>query len=186
LTPGNLPRARELALLDAIDRLPRDRLHGEAWRVCREGRDPLLGAPSSSRWCNQAFDVLHGSLERDGAIAEVHALLTMQPVFPSKVRFRVHRLRLRVERMLVLGDLAALAALGVDTSRYAERDYSRTQQIADAAYFLGLDGLIVPSARWACRNVVLFTDRLAPDAIEVAGTEAEAVDWDRWKRSRRR
>ena len=68
-------RARDLQLLDAIDAFTREPLDAEVWRVVADGRDPVLGSPSLSRWCDGTFDVLYTSLERDGAIAEIHALL---------------------------------------------------------------------------------------------------------------
>jgi RES domain len=179
-------RARDLRLLDAVDAFTREPFSQPVWRVAREGRDPILGAPSLSRWCNGAFDVLYTSLEREGAIAEIHALLSMQPVFPSKIRFYVHRITVTAQRTLRLADLPALGKLGVDVSRYRERDYSRTQPIADAAYFLGFDGLIAPSARWACLNAVLFTDRISPGEIQVAETEAGPVDWKAWRKRARK
>ena len=177
--------ARDLRLLDAVDAFPREPLHAEVWRVVREGREPALGAPSLSRWCNGTFDVLYTSLERDGAIAEIHALLSSQPVFPSKIRWFAYRLKVSAEYSLKLADLATLARLGVDTARYTDRDYSRTQPIADAAYFLGFDGLIAPNARWSCLNLVLFTSRLAPQQIEISGSDERPIEWERWRRRAR-
>jgi hypothetical protein len=171
--------------LDAIDAFKREPFSQPVWRVAREGRDPILGAPSMSRWCNGTFDVLYTSLEREGAIAEIHALLSMQPVFPSKIRFYVHRITVSAHRTLRLADLPTLSKLGVDVSRYREREYSGTQPIADAAYFLGFDGLIAPSARWECLNAVLFTDRISPSEIQAAETEAEPVDWNAWRKRAR-
>jgi RES domain-containing protein len=158
---------------------------GDVWRVLREGRDPIRGGPSNSRWCDGGFDVLYTSFERDGAVAEVHAFLSEQPVFPSKLRFHAHRLRITAGKTLTLADLPALAALGVDVAAYASRDYRRTQAIADAACFLEFDGLIAPSARWACRNAMLFTQRLAEDAIAVMQSEPAPIDFNAWRRSGR-
>src|SRR4051795_13654947 len=104
----------------------------------------LLGADGA----NGTFDVLYTSFERDGAIAEIHALLSLQPVFPSRDVWFANRLKIRAAQTLRVADLPTLARLGVSAARYAERDYEKTQEIADAAYFLGFDGLIVPSARW--------------------------------------
>lgn len=118
------------------------------------------------------------------AIAE-NALLALQPVFPSKDRWFLHKVQVSVTSTLRLTDLAALGALGVDVGRYAEREYGRTQEMADAAYVLGLDGLVVLSARWTCSNLVLFTDRIAPEQIEIVGRE-ELVAWDEWRRTQRR
>lgn len=183
--PAQPPRARDLRLLDHIDAHPRRGFAGSLWRVVRSGRDPLQGGSPISRWCNGRFDVLYTSLERDGAIAEVHALLSLQPAFPSHVGFEVHRLQASVQQSLHLIDLPTLARLGVDTERYQERDYAKTQAIADAAFFLGFDGLFVPSARWACTNAVLFTDRIEPAQLSLEETEATPVDWPAWRRATR-
>jgi hypothetical protein len=181
-----LRRARDPELLDAIDALERERFSGAVWRVARSGRDPLLASPSKSRWCNGAFDVLYTSLERDGAIAEVNSLLLSQPVFPSTLVWFVHKLNVSAQQTLKLADLTMLTRLGVDVSRYKDRDYGRTREIADAAYFLGFDGLIAPSARHDCLNAVLFAQRLAPDQISVAASEREPIDWESWSKPARR
>jgi len=70
----------------------------------------------------------------------------LQPVFPSKIQWFAHRLRISAAQTLRLADLPTLGRLGIDVERYEARDYSRTQPIAEAAYFLGFDGLIAPSA----------------------------------------
>lgn len=124
-------------------------------------------------------------MAREGAIAEVYALLSLQPVFPSKIAFNVHRLHVSVQQSLHLTDLGTLARLGVDVDHYQTRDYAKTQEIADAAYFLGFDGLFVPSARWSCMNAVLFTDRIEPAALSVDMTEPKPVDWQSWRRRAR-
>jgi len=178
-------RARDIGLLDAIDAFAREPFAATVWRVARDGRDPLLGARSTSRWCNGSFDVLYTSLEREGAIAEIHALLSLQPVFPSKVRWKSHPIKISAQRTLRLADLATLERLGVDVARYRDRVYDRTQEIADAAYFLGFDGLVAPNPRWPCANLVLFTDRIAPEQIEIGDRPAEAIDWDVWRKRAR-
>lgn len=179
-------RARDLDLLDAIDAFKREPFSQPVWRVAREEREPTLGAATNSRWCDGTFDALYTSLERDGALAEIHALLSLQPVFPSKIRSFVHKLAIDARATLRLADLSTLARLGVDAARYRERDYAKTQAIAEAAYFLGFDGLIAPSARWDCLNLALFTDRLAPGEIAVVETERQPIDWSAWRRASRK
>jgi len=180
----DIRKARDLSLLDSIDALDREAVSLNAWRVVRFGRDPLQGSPSRSRWCNETFDALYSSLERDGAIAEVFSLLNSQPVFPSKIEARVHLVSVNLTKILRLDGPGSLAALGVDISRFKERDYLRTQAIADAAHFLDFEGLIVPSARWNCSNLVIFSDRIAPDAISHKGSEPDPIDWAAWRRKR--
>ncbi len=178
-------RARDIGLLDAIDAFKREPFAATVWRVVREGRDPVLGGPSRSRWCNGSFDVLYTSLEQDGAVAEVYTLLSLQPVFPSKVRWKSHPIKVSATQTLRLADLLAVARLGVDVARYRDRVYDRTQEIADAAYFLGFDGLVAPNARWSCANLVLFTDRLVPEQIEIADRPSKTIDWDAWRKRTR-
>jgi hypothetical protein len=182
--PPDIRKARDLALLDSIDALDREVVSLEAWRVVRIGRDPLQGAPSRSRWCNETFDVLYTSLERDGAVAEIFSLLNSQPVFPTKIEAHAHLISVNLTRVLRLDGMESLAALGVEVSRFKERDYVRTQAIADAAHFLDFEGLIVPSARWNCLNLVIFSDRIVPDAISHKESESEPIDWTAWRRSR--
>ena len=184
--PAEIWHPRDLALIDAIDAFSRDAFSGSVWRVTRGGHDPALGSPSLSRWCNGRFDVLYTSLERDGAIAEVHALLSLQPVFPSKGQWLIYELKASAAQTFRLADLATLSRLGVDAARYTDRDYGRTQEIADAAFFLGFDGLIAPSARWNCLNAILFTERLAPGQIGTSECNPEAIDWDLWRKQKRR
>jgi hypothetical protein len=182
-----VPRIRDNSLLDALDKLEPVAFHGKAWRAVQDGRDVLMGSSAGGRWDDGTFDVLYTSQLADGAIAEMHFHLSRgQPVFPSRVRFRLHELRISLRRALHLVDVAAIARLGVDTTRwgllsYVDRhqEYPRTQEVAEAALFIGYDGLIVPNARWACSNVVLFSDRIGPDDAEVAQDHG-LLDWDAW------
>ncbi len=86
----------------------------------------------------------------------------------------------RTDRSLRFADVSSLAPLGVDVRRYANFEYSITQAIAAAACFLEFDGLIVPSARSADLNLVIFTEKLRVD--ERLKVEAsEPVDWSAWR-----
>jgi RES domain-containing protein len=174
-------KARDLELLDAIDKLARSVFEGQVWRVVRETRDVLQPARVGARWDPGTFDVLYTSLDRNGALEEVYFHLSRQPVFPS-IQFQIHRIRVRARKILRLDQMQLLQQLRVDVPNYANLDYSRTQAVADAAFFLGFDGLIVPSARSQFLNLVLFSDR-----IEIADAEvehSESVDWKAWRRSR--
>jgi len=73
-----------------------------------------------------------------------------------------------------------MVPLGVEPTRYREILYGATQAIGDAAYFLGFDSIIAPNARWACHNLILFTDRINPADLEVV--DSRAVDWDEWRK----
>jgi RES domain-containing protein len=179
---------RDGTLLDALEAAPRVQLDDVVWRVVRQDRDPLRGASPRGRWDHGTFDVLYTAAEADGACAEMHFHITRgQPAFPSRIAFKLYALRARLERALALADLSALARLGVDESRFGAlehvrrgEEYGRSQEIAEVAHFLEFDGLIVPSARWLCSNVALFTDRVPPDALRVEADHG-VVDWSAWK-----
>jgi RES domain-containing protein len=168
-------RRRDSALIDALEALKPVRFSGNVWRVVREGRDPTLCSRSGGRWDDGTFDVLYTSAAREGAVAEIYFHLARgQPVFPSQVRYRLHELSVALKRALKLVDLDALAKIGIDTGRYGQLSYQerqgeylRTQDVAECAHFLDFDGLIAPSARHACLNVVLFCDRVPPAEIGV-------------------
>jgi RES domain-containing protein len=179
-------KAHDLKLLDALDALPRLKFAGPVWRVVRDGRDPIQSGPSRSRWCDGTFDVLYTSMERDGAIAEVHAFWSLQPVFPSKIDFRCFELTAAADHSLQFLDVAALKPLGVDPRTYADRDYAVTSAIASAANFLGFDGLIAPSARWKCQNVMLFTEHAKQSQIALKSQQPDVIDWVEWRARTRR
>ena len=174
------PTPRDPALLDALDAFERVRYTGETWRVVRDGRDPLQGSASGGRWDPTLFDVLYTSLTPDGAVAEVHFHLSRQPVFPSKIKFGLHRIKVRTAKTLRLRNLEAMVPLGVDKARYREILYEPTQAIGDAAYFLGFDSIIAPNARWSCNNLILFTDQIAPANLQVG--ESSEINWTEWRK----
>jgi RES domain-containing protein len=173
-------KPRDPALLDALDAFDTVRYAGETWRVVRDGRDPLQGSASGGRWDPTLFDVLYTCLDPNGAVAEVYFHLSRQPVFPSRIKHGLHRIRVRTEKTLRLRDLAAMISLGVDPTRYREILYGPTQAIGDAAYFLGFDSIIAPNARRSCDNLILFTDQVAPIDLEVI--ESSEVNWTKWRK----
>jgi RES domain-containing protein len=172
-------RARDIELLDALDAHPGVSFEGDVWRIVRAERDVLEGSSTAARWDPGTFDVLYTSLAREGALEEMHFHLSRQPVFPSKMRSVLYRILVRTRRTLKLADLSAVAALGITPERYGDLSYQRSQEIGDAAFFLGFDGILAPSARWRCQNLVLFMDRIEPGDLTVC--ESEPVDWDVWR-----
>lgn len=170
-----MSHVRDSHLLDAIEAIEPTRYDGTVWRVVRESRDPLLASQSGGRWDDGTFDVLYTSLEKEGAIAETRFHLKRgQPVIPSKPRYELYELTLRLAKALQLLDLASLRYLGVNTEHYGaasyeerRNEYPRTQEIGEAAHFLGFDGLLVPNARYDCQNAVLFDDQCVADCKSI-------------------
>jgi len=178
-------RVHDRAILDALEALEPETFAGDVWRITRKGRDGLRGSGAHGRWSpGGEFEVLYTSLQRDGALAEIGFRLSLEPVWPSRLRHEIHRIRAETDRTLRFADVASLGGLGVDVARYEGFDYAATQAIAAAAHFLEFDGLIVPSARAACANLVIFMDRLAKGA-RLRLRRTEPVDWPAWRRRSR-
>jgi len=178
-------RRHDRLLLDSLEALKPEAFFGPVWRVTSEGRDPLRGSSAGGRWAApETFRVLYTSLAEQGALAEIGYRLSLEPVWPSRLRHEVHRIDARTSNTLRFADLDALQPHGVDIKRFGTFDYAVTQSIGAAAYFLEFDGLIVPSARASELNLVLFTDRVQ---VQTAPTviETKLVDWDAWRTQQR-
>ena len=174
------------SLLDRLSALSQERFEGEVFRATRTNTDPVAASISGGRWApppdgDAGHFVLYTSLERDGAIAELASLLASLTPIPGSRRINVTRLAVSTSQTLRLVR-TELAALRVDLARYGERDYGRTQEIGAALVFLGFDGLIAPSARWPCDNLMIFGDNHAlTETLEPI--ETDKVEWREWARS---
>jgi len=174
-------------LVDQLSGLATERFNGEVFRATGVSRDPLAFSVNGGRWAPPAHDgadvpVLYTSLTRPGALAEVVAYLTLLTPLPLSHPLKVSRLGVSTSKTLRLAR-GSLKRLGVDFRRYGERDYALTQSIGAALAFLGLDGLIAPSARWPCDNLMIYQSNhmLLTERLEVI--EDEQVDWGAWARA---
>jgi RES domain len=171
------------ALVDLLSALEVDRFEGEVFRATGISADPLASSVNGGRWAPHARDgtdvpILYTSFERDGALAEVVSYLAMMTPLPTSRPLKVSRLGVSTSKTLRLAR-ASLEGLGVDMAQYGKRDYARTQMIGAALAFLGLDGLVAPSARWTCDNLMIFTaNSLLTERLEVI--EVEQVKWGPW------
>jgi hypothetical protein len=169
-------------LVDQLSALAVERFDGEVFRATGVSANPLAFSFNGGRWAPPAQDgvdvpVLYTSMERDGALAEVVSYLTLLTPLPSKP-LKVAQLGVSTMKTLRLARVS-LEGLGVDIARYGDRDYGQTQTIGAALAFLGLDGLIAPSARWRCDNLMIYqTNHLLTERLEVIGEEQ--VDWRAW------
>jgi hypothetical protein len=178
-------RPHDPELVDQLAEIKSERFEGVVWRATRLNQDPVAFSNNGGRWAPpssyQSVPVLYTSMERHGAVAEIASWMAMLEPRPTKP-IAVHKLIIRAADVISL-DMNALAALGVVSDRFYERSYammgqappSRTQEIGAALSFLGIDGLIVPSARFVCNNLILF-DNL-DNGIEIDDVGSEEIDW---------
>lgn len=181
---------RDNKLLDAVEALAFSPFNGNAWRVVRDGRNPLTCSATGGRWDDGTFEVLYTSTRGDGAIGEMFFHVGLgQPVIPSRARYRLYELRVTLAACVRMASLEQLAALGMKTGTFGrlsytdrQREYPGTQEIAEAAQFHGRDGILVPSARSEHPNLVVFCGAAGPDAAKVVKDHG-LIDWDKWKQA---
>jgi len=75
--------------------------------------------------------------------------------------------------------MAELEKLGISRTDYQERNYVRSREIGAALNFLGFDGLLVPSARWDCENLIIFTENHGLSQ-KLDKVDFEEIDWQKW------
>jgi hypothetical protein len=170
-------------LLDLLTELPRRQFQGTVFRATGMSVDPTAASVNGGRWSPRpdkdwAVPTLYTSLQREGALSEVSSFLADLTPVPRRGILKVTRLDITLHEAVRL-EPHDLSRLGVDMALYGRRDYTRTQQIGAALAFLGIDGLMAPSARWKCDNVMVF--QVNHDTINniVVGPD-EAVDWRSW------
>ena len=165
----------DATLIDAIEAKTPQAWVGDAWRVCRQGRDPLACSSSRARWDDGGMDVLYTATSFEGAVEEMRFHLGRgQPVIPDLPVYEIFRLQVSLENVLDISSANDIKELGVDISGFGrmpnlshETEYVRSQEIAAAAHFLDFHGIGVPSARSESSNLVVFCDKAPPGAVSV-------------------
>ena len=152
---------RDPDLLEFLEACSQRRFDGFVNRVVWADRSPIQGSSRArGRWNSPGcqFEVLNTSLEAEGADAEFEAFWSLFEQRPDR-RALNWKIQVRLTRVVELSH-EELERLGVGPADYATRDYSRTQEISDGVNHLGCDGLIVPSARYDGKNLVVYTQNL--------------------------
>ena len=157
---------RDPDLLECLKDYAQDSFEGIVNRVVWATRSPVQGSSAGrGRWNSpdSRFEVLNTSLKIEGASAEFEAFWSLFEQRPDRPALN-WKLKVRLKRVVEL-DYKQLEELGVGQEEYQGRDYSRTQEISDALNFLGCDGMIVPSARYDGKNLVVYMQNLGEDSF---------------------
>ena len=82
------------------------------------------------------------------------------------MKYELFTLRVDLNSVITFSALDELNAVAMNTSRYGaasyvERagEYRRPQEIAEACFFLGADGIVVPNARHDSLNLIVFCEQ---------------------------
>lgn len=167
-------------LAEALSAYATTTLERSVFRCTGKTANPLAPSNNGGRWAPQQNDVsvLYTSLMSDGAVAEKAAFLLEFTPPPRGATLRIATIHVTLRKVVTLAD-DDLVKFGVDPERFGTRDYTRTKEIGAAVKFLGCDGLIAPSARWSCTNLMVYTDNLADyDALKLLEMHEFALgDW---------
>lgn len=153
-------------LLDALEELV-ERWEGNAWRRVIEGLDPTKPNVRGARWNPAGVEALYFSLTAEGAEAEMAKVIERQPR-PVRRPLESHRFHLRLAQVADITD-DALADVGFPTDALTGDRWNLPAHVGGAAAWLDMTGLLVPSARHADPNLVVFVNNLQPsDVLEFA------------------
>lgn len=158
--------ARAPEPLEYLEGCRQGRFDGSVNRVVWADRSPTQGSNRArGRWNGPdcQFEVLNTSLSAGGADAEFEAFWSLFEQRPDR-RALNWKLRVRLLRVVELG-FEDFRKLGVGPTAYRTRDYSRTQEISEAVNDVGCDGLIAPSARYDCNNLIIYLQNMSRDCV---------------------
>ncbi len=155
-----------LALIDALD--PAE-LAVEAFRHLASDRNPLSGVGArihGGRWNPpDSFSTLYLALERETTAREFYRLAARQGRTPTDfLPRRLYSYEVRLGAVLDLRPDETRASLGLTDIELAATDATRCQQIGEAAHYLGLEGVVAPSATGAGIVLAVYFDRLAAES----------------------
>ena len=168
---------RDPDLLGHLEGYRQRPFEGVVSRVVWVDKSPVQGSNGArGRWNSPdcQFEVLNTSFAAEGASAEFEAFWSLFEQRPDR-RALNWRLRVRLKRVVEL-NFEGLEQLGIGQADYQSRNYSRTQEVSDGLNYLGYDGLIVPSARYDCKNLIIFMQNLDEDCF-IEEEESREFRW---------
>lgn len=176
------PELPDTATLDALEDAQIDLGRVMAYRVLvlrpRQDRatptDFMKENTLGARWNPPGVAAIYSSLERETAGAEGAHLMSLNN--PTG-RFQLGELTLQLERVVDLRTEERLASAQVTRENIESSDHTACRLIGSACAWLGMSGLLVPSARrWPTPNLVIYPHNLAGNEhIEPAG---DPQDWE--------
>jgi RES domain-containing protein len=151
-----------LTLIDAFEPVP---FAGEAFRHLARDVHPLSGVGArihGGRWNPPgSFSTLYLGLERETPVLEFYRLAKRNGRAPEDFLPRqMYRYRIALTAVLDLRAPSARADFRLGDHSLGSDDTGRCQQIGETAHYLGLEGLLAPSAAGKGTVLAVFFDCL--------------------------
>jgi len=147
-------------LLDALEEACRGPWEGTVWRAVIGSTEPLRTNLRGGRWNPSGVEVLYCSLSEDGAKAELAAVIGRESI-PITKAVKTFSLSVRLSRICyLLDDTPDLEAVGITRDSMISDVWNLPQMIGEAVEWMGVAGLVVPSARHEDGNLVILVNKL--------------------------
>jgi RES domain-containing protein len=172
-----------LDLLNAIEAIQHQAWEGIVWRHMFADNPPTRVNDKGARWNPAGVLAIYCSLDRATALAEGDYAISLQPLRPSAKR-TIFKLRISLNRVLDLSTPSILRELGLSEDEFLGTDHMPCRRIGGAVEWLEHDGMLVPSARSAGRNLVVFP-RNRTKAADFEVLDTEVISEPPKRRSRR-
>jgi RES domain-containing protein len=166
-------------LVDKIDELNTTSIEGEFFRYTSARRDPLSGAGARAfggRWnpkdiCSTIYlaqpkNACAGEVDRAAKANNVtaHAML--------RASYVLHTVTVKPLQIIDLTVAENLDHVGLTDSDIADDDWSACQAVGHAAWFLGIQGVLAPSASGRGAVLAVYENRIGLGQLAVSQSEA--------------
>jgi RES domain-containing protein len=157
-------------LVARVDALGATALETVAFRHVTVGANPRSGTGArihGGRWNPpNSFATLYLGLDVETVADEFHRLARRQGLTPDAFLPReLHRFDVRLEGVLDLREADARRAVDLSDRQLRGDDPGPCQEIGEAAHYVGLEGILAPSAAGPGTVLAIFLERLRPGSL---------------------
>jgi RES domain-containing protein len=156
---------------ERIRTAPRNVYEGPAFRQQSPRHDPLSGEGArivGGRFNPpQSFAVLYLCTTRSCAVAEYRRFAGRHPIGPGAFLPRtLYRYDVTLTSVLDTTDVAVLAHLELEVAQLVDDDRTMTQHLGEAAFGVGYQAVLSPSATGVDTVLAVFVDNLADGRLQ--------------------
>lgn len=157
-------------LVARVDALGATTLETVAFRHVTSGANPRSGTGArihGGRWNPpNSFATLYLGLDVETVADEFHRLARRQGLAPDDFLPReLHRFDVRLAAVLDLREAEAQRAVDLSERQLRADDPSRCQEIGEAVHYVGLEGILAPSAAGPGTVLAIFLEKLRPGSL---------------------
>ena len=161
----------EREIIQSIEGLSSGPFKGIVYRHMFGDLDPFLENRRGARWNPSEIAAIYTSLEKETALAESDYQISMQPLRPKAKRV-LYKLEVSLNSVLFADTIDIIKKIGFEINLMGDLEISDCQRIGGAVEWLNHDGLLIPSARLAGKNLVIYTNKTTLDfSMEKIGEE---------------